>query len=154
MLMNGFWVFIFQTGNQWGIMIAMFDQFAIVATDVYIMMRSTRTQVNIVEAFVLRIAFTLYSGWVTSASIINAAVVLKMFGLADPDIPFGLDEEKVTLGILYTAFVIYNTASFVELNPLYGGVFIWVGLAVRSLLLKEKPELTLLIENTEYITVA
>ena len=82
MLINSIWLIIFQTGNVWGFLIGLFDIIAMLATDLYIMMRSTRAEVNIVEAIGLRGGFTIYSGWVTAATILNATFVLKKFGLA------------------------------------------------------------------------
>jgi hypothetical protein len=49
------------------------------ATNVYIMMVSTRTNVNVTEWIGLRAGFGIYSGWVTAATILNATFLLKYF---------------------------------------------------------------------------
>jgi len=74
-------------------------------------------------------------------------------GVGDPDIPFGLDEEQLTIGVLWTAFTIYNVAAFAERNPLFGGVFIWVILAIRNNVETNKSQYTNLLTNTTIIAV-
>lgn len=132
MLGNATWLILFQTNNMYGQMAALVDIIGMLASNVYIMMQSTRTNVDLFELISLRGGFSIYSGWVTAATILNATYVLQQLGVGDPNIPFGLDEEKVTIGVLWTALVIYNLVAYGERNPLYGGVFIWVILAIRN----------------------
>ena len=65
------------------------------ATNIYIMMVSDRTTVNVTEWIGLRGGFSIYSGWVTAATILNATFLLKFFGVEDPDNVFwGLLNEE------------------------------------------------------------
>lgn len=40
----------------------------------------------------MRGGLSIYSGWVTAATILNASYMFKAYGVADPDIPY-FDEE-------------------------------------------------------------
>lgn len=62
------------------------------SSNLYIMRESTETNVNISEWISLRGGFSIYAGWVTAATILNATFLLKKVGVADPDIPY-VDEE-------------------------------------------------------------
>ena len=52
-----------------------------------------------------KIAFSIYSGWITAASILNVSFTLKSLG-------YDSNEEQFAIYILWVAFVIYNVASF------------------------------------------
>ena len=99
MIINGLWLIIFQTFTGWGFALALLVIFAMLATNTYIMMVSDRTNVNITEWITLRGGFSIYSGWVTAATILNVTFMLKQFGVADPYIPW-FDEEEIGVGIL------------------------------------------------------
>ena len=88
-------------------------------------MKATRAKVNAVEFISLRLGLSIYSGWVTAATILNATFTLKSFGMKDPELG-SFDEEKWSILVLYVALVIYNIASWREKNPVFGCVFIWV----------------------------
>ena len=126
---------------------------AMLATNLYIMMVSTRNTTNIWEWIGLRGGFSIYSGWVTAATILNASFVLKSLGVNDTNVSF-LNEEQFGVIILYVAFVIYNLASWIELNPLYGSIYIWVAMGIRYLLLEKKPTYTFILEHVQYIAMA
>ena len=49
--------------------------------------------------------------------------------------------------------MIYNVASYIELNPLFGAVFIWVIVAVRDDVIKENSEYTTLLSNLNYLGI-
>lgn len=137
---------------MWGFVLSFLDIAVILGTNLYMMMMSTRAEVNVTEWISIRGGFSIYSGWVTAATILNVTYMLKSFGLADPDIPW-LDEEQITIGILWVAFAIYNVATYVERNPLYGAVFIWVITAIRNNVMENKSQYTTLETNTTWITV-
>jgi len=120
--------------------------------NLYIMMISTRTSVNWTEWISLRGGFSIYSGWVTAATILNATFMLKNLGFKDPTIP-RFDEEQISIAILAVAFAIYNAASYIELNPLYGSVFIWVIVAIRSNIVNNKSQYTDLEAVSSYLAI-
>ena len=93
------------------------------------MRKSCEYKVNIVEFIALRIGFSLYTGWVTAATILNVSFFLNSVGMKNPNA--GFDETTWVVIIFYIALVIYILASFVERNPLYGAVYIWVLFAIK-----------------------
>ena len=158
MIINGLWLLIFQTYSGFGMIAGLLDIALMLATNIYIMMVSDRSSVNVTEWIGLRGGFSIYSGWVTAATILNATFLLKFFGVTEETGPnnvfWGLiNEEQTTIIILYVATFIYNLASYTEMNPLYGSVFIWVVTAIRSNIVNNKPENTALTANTEYIAI-
>lgn len=82
------------------------------------------------ELISLRIMFSIYSGWLTTATILNTVIALKGWGLNDEDMD--INESMFTVAILITAECVYILASFQYKNPLYAAVFIWVLFAVRE----------------------
>jgi hypothetical protein len=85
---------------------------------------------NVVEFISLRCGVTIYTGWVTAATILNTSFFLKSIGMKDPSA--GLGETTWVVVILYVALVVYVLASFMERNPLYGGIYIWALFAIRN----------------------
>jgi len=65
-------------------------------------------------------------GWVTAATILNIAFMLKSWGLK------GDFEVTLSVCILAVAEVIYVIISYVERNPLFGAVYIWVLFAIKD----------------------
>ena len=47
---------------------------------------TTSVPVNWFEFLTLRTAFSIYAGWVTTASILNICFILKSFGIRDPNL--------------------------------------------------------------------
>ena len=112
------------------------------------MMQATRYEVNFWEWTFLRGGLTLYAGWLTAATILNVTATFKSFGFSEFS---WYSEEQITITVLYVAFIIYTLASYLELNPLFGGVFIWVLFAIRNEIKTEIPEYTTLLNNVEFI---
>ena len=86
-----------------------------------------RTPVSGLERW-LRIPFSLYAGWLTVATIVNAAGVLAVDnwnGFGVPYAPWGVL-------MLFIATTIGLLARFRWNDPVYGGVFVWafVGIVV------------------------
>ena len=111
----------------------------------------TRSKVNTIEWISLRCGFTIYAGWVTAATILNVTYMLKSFGVADPNIP--IDEETTAVIILWIALVIYNVATYLERNPLFGGIFIWVIFAIHHNIVNNKSQYTEMEDNTALIGI-
>ena len=58
----------------------------------FIMMKSTRTSVNIFEWITLRGGMSIYAGWLTAATILNATITIQRLGFVDPDLPIGNEQ--------------------------------------------------------------
>lgn len=146
---NGLWNFIFLTNTKIGFVLSLVDVIFMLYSCCYMMMKSTRAKVSTCEWIVMRCGFTIYAAWVSAATILNVAYMLKAFDFADPDIP--VDEETMTVIILWVALVIYNVATYLERNPLFGGVFIWVILAIHHNIVNNKSELEKIENNSVLI---
>ena len=127
--MNGLWLVIFLQNSGVSMAFGTLDILAMVATQMYMLMKITRAKCNMLEIFTLRIGFSLYTGWVTAASIINVTFFLKAVGMKNQNA--GFSETTWCVIVLYVALVIYVLASLMERNPLYGAVYIWVLFAVK-----------------------
>ena len=114
---------------------------------------STHDSVNVYEWIGLRGGFSIYAGWVTAATILNAVYLLKASGMADPNIPY-FDEEQITVAVCWVAFVIYNLRAYWDRNPLYGSVLMWVILAIRNNIVNNKAQYTLISDAATQIAIA
>jgi len=153
MLLNGIWLVIFQTNSVIGFTVGALVIAGILSTDLFMMMKSTRTPVNVYEWISMRGGFSIYSGWVSAATILNISYMLKSWGLVDGNIFWGLDEESLGVAVLYVAWLIYNVAAYSERNPLYGSVLIYVIYAIYDNIVTNKSYYTLLETNTMIILV-
>lgn len=97
-------------------------------------MITTRNLLSVTEIIGLRIAFSIYGGWLTAATILNFSIILKDLGVSDESEDMALSEEYWTGLMLWVAFVVYIAATLIERNPLFGAVYIWVlvGLIVQQ----------------------
>lgn len=134
----------------WGWVLSTIYIFGMLATALYMMMVSTRAEINGWDWVFVRSWLSIYSGWLTAATILNVVLMLKFFGVEDPDLTW-LNEEQLSIGLLWVALVIYNLAAYIELNPLFGGIFLWVIFTIRNETLTERPENTDLISNLNVI---
>jgi len=83
------------------------------------------------EFITLRCGFSIYTGWVTAALIINVAILLKSLGMKGDNAGLGLAEDTWCVVILWVAICIYILASFRERNPIYALIFVWVIVAIH-----------------------
>ena len=113
------------------------------ASAAYMMWQSVRAEINGWEWAFIRAGISIYTGWLTSATILNFTATLKEFEFNGFD---WYSEEDITITVAWVAFAIYTLASYIELNPLYGAVFIWVAVAIRNEILTVIPEYTTLLE--------
>jgi len=135
--------------------IALIDIIAMLATNTFMMYKATETPdyVSPTELISMQGGFSIYSGWVTAATILNAAYVLKRIGVADPNIPY-FDEEQISVFVLYVAFIIYNWVAYNDRNPVYGGVFLWVLVAIEMNLMNNEPQYQTLANHADILRIA
>ena len=149
MITQVIWFPTFQSYSGWGYVVSSFDIVVMTASAVYMMMQSTRAEVNGWEWTFIRGGLSIYTGWLTAATILNfTAMLVDTFSFKEFS---WFSEEQITITVLYVAFIIYNSASYFELNPLYGSVFIWVMGAIRNNVINDLPEYTELLKNVERI---
>jgi len=97
----------------------------------------------------VRLPFSLYSGWVTGAMILNSLYMMKSLGAADvvkvdpkanggvgwaiwaKDLMF-IDEEDWTIIVLWTLEIFFEIVQWWERNPIWGAVYAWAGSAILA----------------------
>ena len=70
---------------------------------------------------------SVYSGWLSSATILTVSSMLKMTDISD-----GWDEELWTVIMLWVAAFIYMGNSFIDENSIYPSVFVWALLGIKA----------------------
>ena len=130
MVCNGMWLVSFMQNTVLAFAIAFLFMAGIEVTCLMIYYKANRAKLNTIEFFCIRICFSLYSGWVTGATIVSFATFLQALGMDQ-------NQQTWAIIILSVAVFIYNLACFMEREPLFGVIYIWVIFAVR----KEQDEL-------------
>lgn len=111
------------------------------------MVISQRFEMWWLEVFLVRLPFSIYSGWVTGATVLNTAYMLKSWGMADDpnrvrkytsyaswDWAYPLmeilTEEEWTIVALWMVEVFNEAVSWWERNPAWGSVYTWASAAI------------------------
>ena len=127
MIVNAFWLLIFGQDNKYCFALSFADDVLLYGTGIVILRLADANKLNgLVEKVFLRDTFSIYAGWLTTATILNIAFMLKSWGLK------GDFEVTLSVCILAIAEVIYCIISYHERNPLFGAVFIWVLFAIKD----------------------
>jgi translocator protein len=150
MIFNGAWLIVFlQNTVVWRVLGGV-DIILLTATTVWIMMITTRNQNNVVEIIGLRCAFSIYGGWLTAATILNIAIVLKDFGLKDSSPNMIVSEEVWGCIMLWVAYLVYFLVVLIERNPMFGAVYVWVLIAI----IVEQSDHTWIVVNSSLILLS
>lgn len=72
MLLNAAWLPVFMSNTLWGFIVSWVLIIGILLTDLSLMVIAGRNEVWWLEVFTIRLPFSLYSGWITAATIINS----------------------------------------------------------------------------------
>jgi len=83
MIMNSVWLPVFQSNTDWGFIVGWFLIVGIWMTNTAIMVIAERSEMWWLEALLVRVPFSVYSGWVTGATVLNTAYMLKYMGMTD-----------------------------------------------------------------------
>jgi len=132
MLANAFWLFLFGHDESSYFGFALLDIILMLVTAVSTLNISTHSHLNNwYENIFFRGGMSIYAGWVTTATILNVSFFLKSLGVdtGNTNVPNEIFWSRIVLTV---AFLIYNSYSAIERNPLYGAVFIWVLTAIKS----------------------
>ena len=140
MLLNGFWLIIYTQDNKLAFLLGLIVITALNYTCFTIMMMSCRVELNTMEIIVIRGAFSIYSGWVTAANVVNIFQTLKSWKnptILDDDfknVKEEADKAETSLSVkaMYIVVLFYTAFSIYELNPLFGLILIWVLKAIQD----------------------
>ena len=82
-LLNAAWLPVFQSNTLWGFIVGWVLLVGIWLTNTALMVISQRNHSWWLEVLMVRLPFSIYSGWVTGATVLNTAYMLKSWGMAD-----------------------------------------------------------------------
>lgn len=77
MTLHAFWNVIFLTNSGPGYYISLVNIIAMLGTSYYMMHVSMRSTVNWIEFITMRLGFSIYSAWLTAATILNITYTMK-----------------------------------------------------------------------------
>ena len=75
-ILNQLWIVIFSFGNLPAFVLSLLEIIWLLVNTLYIMMKTLRTEVNVFEWISIRAGFSIYSGWLTAATILTASTTL------------------------------------------------------------------------------
>ena len=130
MVLNAGWLFSAINFTDLAFIFGLIIIIALLVVTVIIMDYSGTSRVNVTELIVVRIGFSIYAGWLTTATILNTVLVLISAGLTDDNL--GIDESLFSCLTMIAGELIYMGASYRYKNPAYACVFIWVLIAIRD----------------------
>ena len=130
MVLQALWLLIFQTNTIYGFVIGEVDIIVLLGTIYYMLWVSLDSSCNWYEVVALRGGLSIYGGWVTAATLLNTAVMLKSFGIDDSTLPANFNEEMITVITMWVAFVFYELFSYASRDPFFGAVYLWVLIAI------------------------
>ena len=98
------------------------------------------------EVFVVRIPWSIYTGWLVAATILSTTAMLKSWGMRDPQTQSWYDanpdawtfmtplmfisEEEWSIMLLWFAEVFVEVVAWANRDPIFGLVFAWAAVAV------------------------
>jgi polyferredoxin len=136
---NAGWLFTFQFNNTPAFIVSSIIIIAMWITTYEMMEASIENKVNWVEFITMRLGFSLYCGWVTTATILNFIFISEglrkdMAGFDEGEYQKYSEEEDSTKSIiiLYFALIVYVTITTLSRNPVYGMVFLWALKAIKA----------------------
>ena len=96
---------------------------------IFLKIWSHRTELNIVERWVIAIPFSIYLGWISVATVANATQLLYYLDWGQ----WGLSAEVWAIIMLVIAAAIAVTMSIRHGNLAYAAVFVWayIGIALK-----------------------
>jgi len=145
MLFNSLWLVIFGQNALWAFILAWLVIVGMVVTQTIIMRLAIRAELNWLEFVCLRAAFSIYNGWVSAATILNTAFVIK-----SAEIGIFMDHEVGwTVVTIWVGFALYVTVASMEKNVIYGAVYLWVLYNVN-----DKSDVAVIQDHTMYALVA
>lgn len=131
MLLNGLWLMIFTRYNLTAFFISCIDIVGLLVTCLYMMMVVARAKyLNTFEVISAYTGFSMYAGWVTTATILNVTFCIKGLGYSEDKMD--ISESKIACHILWVAQIIYVVASFREENVVFAFIWLWAAFAILN----------------------
>ena len=127
-LSNSIWIFLWHYQQFVATLGAMLILLATLIA-VYLRLRAGQKKVSSAEAWMARVPFSIYLGWITVATVANISDVLDFVGWNR----FGLSEATWMVIILGAVLIIVGLMNFLRRDVAYTLVILWalIGIAVK-----------------------
>jgi len=127
-LLNAFWLISFHY-LQFGLALILMLALLVVLIRIYLLFGIGRENVKPIEKWVVNLPFSIYLGWISVATIANAAQLLYSLNWNG----FGFSPEIWTIIMLAAAVLISGMMSFTRKDIGYALVLIWafIGIAIK-----------------------
>lgn len=122
---NGLWIFMWHYGRILESFVLMLVILGCLIS-IYVRLRSTLPPASLAERLCVDAPFSLYFGWITTATLANLAAwffALKTW-------PFGLPMDDWALLTVVTATAVYTAMGVRTQDAIYTGVFLWASLGI------------------------
>ena len=129
-LLNSSWLFVFAWNLFGRYVLSNFIIIAMLVTSVQVMNIASSSKLTGMNFWGLRVGFSVYSGWLTAATILNVCISLKYYGFNSTEA--NIDETMHGVAILIVAAVIYMLAAYSYRNPVMPCVYILALFAIRD----------------------
>jgi hypothetical protein len=100
-------------------------------TAVIVLDKSLTNKLSVTGMISLRCGFSIYTGWLCVANILNISFVMKSLGFSEASNP-DINETLWTVGTMIAAEGVYVFVSYMMRNPLYACVWIWAMSGIRD----------------------
>jgi hypothetical protein len=154
--------------DKWSLIVGTVVIWIMLATGLACMMIADQSEVWWPEVFLVRIPFSLYSGWLIAANLLTTSTMLKSWGMRDPQTDewnaenpdawtfltplMVISEEEWCSIVLWLAEIFVEVVAWGDRNPVFGSVFAWAAAAVISETVRERPQYQTFLINVSTIT--
>jgi benzodiazapine receptor len=129
MFFNGMWLLIFNQYSLAAFYLSCAVIFILLGTSFYMMAVITRTKMaNFFEIIGLYVGFSMYAGWITTATVLNIMFCVKGSGFSE-DL-MDIDESEIACYTLWAITIIYVVVSYLESNVVYALIWVWASIAI------------------------
>ena len=123
------WLLIFNQYSLVAFYLSCADIFILLGTSLYMMAVITRTKMaNFYEIIGLYLGFSMYAGWITTATVLNIMFCAKGSGFSE-DL-MDIDESEIACYTLWAITIVYMVVSYLESNVVYALIWVWASIAI------------------------
>ena len=99
----------------------------ILTTALLISKEANAAELNWIETIGLKWGTSLYSGWLSVATVLNTGFLLKESGITED-----WNEAGWSIMMLWVAAAIYSAKAYLEEDPVYAAVYVWALFGIRE----------------------
>jgi len=131
---NALWIIIFVQNEVWSMIVCLVLIVSLLTSNLFVLtkLEPERKNLNWIEFIGFWVGYSIYTGWVSVATILNVSLVLARLGWKDGDSRMVWTEEGWTILILWVAVGIYVTYVTRWRNPVFGFVLAWASSAIMK----------------------